>query len=87
MYGRMGGSSEEVGHERPIILALSAFRDRLEDDEIPIGMLIEIEEGSLVVHAVAVVGSRPESDQLLIEPVDVPLLHQLMGSHDQGKIV
>ena len=79
--------SEEVGHQSPIILALCAFGDGLKDDEVSVGVLVQTQQGSLVVHAVAVVGGGPERDQLFVEPVDVPLLHQLVGSHDQRQIV
>lgn len=57
------------------MLALCAFLHRFKYDEIALTVLIQFQNRSLIVHPVAVVGSRPHSYQLLIEPVYISLLH------------
>lgn len=46
-----------------------------------------MQQCGLVVHAVAVVWGRPQCHQLFVEPVNVPLLHQLMSSDYQRQVV
>lgn len=46
-----------------------------------------MQEGGFVVHSVAVIRSRPEGYQLLVEPVYVAFLDELMRPYDQGKVV
>jgi hypothetical protein len=57
------------------MFTLQTFLHRLENEEVPVALLVQVQESGLVAHPVAVVGSRPQRHQLLLEPVDVPLLH------------
>lgn len=75
-----GMESQEIWHKGSVVLALGTLGDCLEDNEVPICVLIEMQQGGLVVHSVAVVRRRPQSHQLLIEPIYVPLLDQLVGA-------
>lgn len=60
------------------------FRNRLEDFEVLFSILFYLHDRRHVAAPVAVVGSAPDSDQVLIlEPVDIPFLHELMGPSDQ----
>lgn len=60
-----------------------AFGDGFENDEALIAFLVEIKQGCFIIHSVTIVWSWPNSNQLLIEPVNVSFLNQLMGPHNQ----
>lgn len=66
---------------------MGTLRDSLEYNIVLVSILVEVEYGCLVVHPVAVVRGGPEGDKLLIEPVDIPFLHQLMGPYDEVEVV
>lgn len=69
------------------MLALRTLLHRLEYHEPTVVVLVQLQNRRLVVHPIAVVRSRPQRHQLLVEPVDIPLLHQLMRTHYQVHLI
>lgn len=56
------------------------FWDSFEDFELFLPCLFDLHDGSQIVASVAVVRSTPDSNQILVlEPMDIALLHKLMG--------
>ena len=50
-------------------------------------MLIELENGSNIAAAVAVVGGRPNRDQRVVKHLFVAFHDQLMGTADEGEAI
>ena len=62
--------------------------DRVEDVKGALHVLIDVEDGSDVAAAVAIVGGTPHGDQVgVLEPVLEAVHDQLMGSGDQVEAV
>ena len=62
--------------------------DGVEDVEVALHLLIDVEDGGDVSTSVAVVGCRPNGDEVLVfEPVSEAVHDQLMGSSDEFEIV
>ena len=69
------------------MFAVGALLHSVKNYEVPFSVLVQAQNGRLVAHPVAVVGSRPQSHQLLVEPVYVSFLHQLMSPHNKVHLV
>jgi hypothetical protein len=63
------------------------FRCRIIDGEIPCAVFMNSHNGSQIATSVTVIRGWPNGDQLVIEHVLVPLLHQLMGTSNQLQII
>lgn len=62
--------------------------DGVEDLEGLVETVVQLEDGGDVAAPVAVVGSRPHSDQVLVREHElVSLLHKLMGTADEVELV
>jgi hypothetical protein len=79
---------QEIWQDKLRWYALRTLRHFLECLEIPSEVFIQLQNGGNIAAPIAVIGSRPHSDQDVIrEPVLVPFLDQLMGSGDELKSV
>ena len=59
----------------------------MEGLEFALQLVVKMQNGSDVTTAVAIVGSRPHSDKLVIEHVLVTLLDELMRTADKLELV
>ena len=60
----------------------------MEDLEVPLQLVVNVKDGSNVTTSVAVVGSRPNCNQVgVLEPVLKSVHDELMSSSDELKIV
>ena len=68
-------SSQKVRNEVSVMFAVLTFRHSFVNDKALITFLVQIEQSRFVIHSVAIIGCRPYSDKLLVEPVNVSLLN------------
>lgn len=86
-YYKIIKTSQKIGHEVAVVFALWTLLNSFEDDEVAVAVLIELQNGCLVVHSIAIVRGGPKGDQLFVEPIDVPFLHKLMCPDDEVDFV
>jgi hypothetical protein len=83
-----GCDLHKVGHGRAGGHHALVIGDGVENLEVAVEILVELEDGGDVSAPVAVVGSRPHCDEVLLgEHVLVTLLHELMRSADELQAV
>lgn len=80
---RKENSSEEVGKNLFRIFSLRTFRYLREICESSIMVRVKLEDGGAVSHSVTVVGSTPNCDEGVVEPVEMSIEDELVGSADQ----
>lgn len=85
----MGGStrSQEVGDGVAVRHIVLSFVDRQKDLELTLEVLVDLQDGGNVTASVAVVGSGPDRDQTLSEPVLESVHDQLMRASNKFKVV
>lgn len=75
---------QEIGHGGAGRDGSLVVGDGIEDLELPVQVLVQGQDGGHIATPVAVVGSRPDSHEvLLVKHVLVALLDQLMGTADE----
>ena len=81
--------SQEIGHKGFIRDGFGRLvLESMEDLERSIKLFVYIQQRSLVSAPVAVVGSRPDCDEVLVlEPVLIALHHKLVSSCDEIDVV
>jgi hypothetical protein len=52
--------SEEIGDQVYVVLAVGAFCDSFVHHEVPVEVLVQLQNGSFVGHWVAIVGGGPD---------------------------
>ena len=88
-FGSTTGSSQEIGYNGLIIDgALGLVLDRVERLERVLEVLVDLEHGRNVATSVAIVGRRPDGDQVLVlEPELVALHDELMGASNEADAI
>jgi hypothetical protein len=80
--------SQEVGNDVAVVDDSGALRYRVENFKVVLHLLVNKHNGRNVSTAVAVVGRRPDSDQVgVLEPEFKAIHHQLMSSGNQVQVV
>lgn len=82
-----GMGSQEVGRRRSGRNDPLRVRHCSEELGLSCVGVLEHHDGGDVAAAIAVVGRRPNCDQLLVEHELVALVHQLVGAADQLQVV
>ena len=63
------------------------MRRCLEDGEVPLKMFVEFEDGGDVTASIAIIGSRPNGENGLVEVPLVAFHDELMGAADHVDVV
>lgn len=80
--------SQEVGDYVPVRDHSGGLAHSVENVEAALQVFVDIQVGGDIATAVAVVGSRPHRDQVLIlEPVLEAIHHQLVSAGDQVEVI
>jgi len=80
--------SQEVRHNVAVVDDARALRHRVEDLEVVLDLLVDKHDRSDISAAVAIIGGRPDRDQVrVLEPEFEAVHHKLMGTSDQAQAV